>query len=350
MGMRYIGAKTRIADQIIDVLDQSGPQSGEYLVDAFCGTGSVASAAADAGWKIRLNDHLYSSATMAAARLVSTSDAPFEALGGYQSALNALTQASPVEGFIYRQYSPASGQYAGIVRKYFTLENAARIDGARRRLEEWEQSGVTTAVEHRLLIADLMISANRIANIAGTYGCFLNRWSPSALRPFEVEGRKLRTTPVEVDLHVGDVMDVPFGENDVAYLDPPYTKRQYAAYYHILETIAKGDEPAVDGVTGLRPWRHLASDFSYRSRALTALIDLVSSCPARRVLLSYSSEGHVPKYELVEALKPLGSLVVHELGEIGRYRPNATASLAGNQVQEYLLDFVHQPAEVDSFA
>lgn len=34
---------------------------------------------------------------------------------------------------------------------------------------------------------------------------------------------------------------------DIAYEDPPYTKRQYGAYYHILETIAIGDEPEITG-------------------------------------------------------------------------------------------------------
>ncbi|MCZ5120468.1 DNA adenine methylase [Escherichia coli] len=30
---------------------------------------------------------------------------------------------------------------------------------------------------------------------------------------------------------------------DLCYIDPPYMKRQYAANYHILETLARGDEP-----------------------------------------------------------------------------------------------------------
>ncbi len=29
----------------------------------------------------------------------------------------------------------------------------------------------------------------------------------------------------------------------LCYVDPPYMKRQYAANYHLLETIAKGDNP-----------------------------------------------------------------------------------------------------------
>jgi adenine-specific DNA-methyltransferase len=33
--------------------------------------------------------------------------------------------------------------------------------------------------------------------------------------------------------------------HDVVYLDPPYNARQYSANYHILETIAKYDNPQI---------------------------------------------------------------------------------------------------------
>ena len=117
---------------------------------------------------------------------------------------------------------------------------------------------------------------------------------------------------------------------DVAYFDPPYTKRQYAAYYHLLETIAVGDSPDVVGVTGLRPWQSLASDFCYKTKALKAISTLVAATPARRILLSYSSEGHVTLDALREALSAHGEVKVHDLGAIGRYRPNSVARLARN--------------------
>ena len=60
---------------------------------------------------------------------------------------------------------------------------------------------------------------------------------------------------------------MPIAESDVV-TRPADTKRQYAAYYHILETIAHGDEPVVEGITGLRPWKSKASDFCYKRRAL----------------------------------------------------------------------------------
>jgi len=58
---------------------------------------------------------------------------------------------------------------------------------------------------------------------------------------------------------------------------------------------------------------------------------------ARRVLLSYSDQGHVALLPLADGLSSLGSLSVVPLGEVGRYRPNRAASEAGSAVTEYLL-------------
>jgi adenine-specific DNA-methyltransferase len=216
----------------------------------------------------------------------------------------------------------------------------------RQRIERWLTDGFVTVKEHRLLLADLLMATNAVANIAGTYGCFLRTWSPSALRPLTLLPRPLIEHGVDVTLSVGDVLDTPYRDGDVAYFDPPYTKRQYAAYYHILETIAAGDEPVVSGITGLRPWKHLASDYCYRARALTALETLIASCPAKEVFLSYSSEGHVARGDLEERMTGLGELTVHDLGSIGRYRPNVTATQSSH-VDEYLfqLDRVDESLE-----
>jgi adenine-specific DNA methylase len=90
-----------------------------------------------------------------------------------------------------------------------------------------------------------------------------------------------------------DVFAIKSRPNDVIYLDPPYTKRQYASYYHVLETITLGDNPGVEGVAGLRPWKSRASVFCYKAKALQALVKLASSQGANRVLISYSEElGH----------------------------------------------------------
>ena len=336
MSVRYIGSKARLIDAIIPMVGKPGRRSGAF-VDAFCGTGVVAEAAARAGWSIRLNDHLLSAVTMAHARLVGRQEARFRSLGGYEKALARLDAAKPVRGFIWREYSPASLRHAGVARMYFTEENAARIDGIRRQVAAWRDDGAISVAEERLLIADLLLATNRVANIAGTYGCFLSHWSTQSQECLSLRARELFPHHVAVEASVSDVTEVRVAPEDLVYFDPPYTKRQYAAYYHVLETITAGDEPTVVGVTGLRPWQAKASDFCYRTRALRALVNLVEKQPARRVLLSYSDEGHVPMQPLADGLAAIGELSVVPLKEVGRYRPNRAASDAGSAVTEYLI-------------
>lgn len=334
VGLRYIGSKARVANEIMDVIgDPRG--DGARLVDAFCGTGAVAAAAAQRGWAVHLNDTLFSSVVMASARLVGADRISMGPLGGYEAAVRRLNQLPGRKGFIARQYSPLSSEVAVVERRYFTVQNASRIDAVRGQIESWHRDGKIDETERQLLLADLMVSTNQVANTAGTYGCFLRDWSPGSLRPLQLEARVLPAIGADVSVSVGDVLDVPYAHGDVAYFDPPYTKRQYAAYYHILETVALGDEPVVEGVTGLRPWKHLASDYCYRSRALNALAKLVLSCPATRVFLSYSSDGHVARGDLEARLSATGDLAIHPVAKIGRYRPNTVAA-ERSHVDEYL--------------
>jgi adenine-specific DNA-methyltransferase len=345
--VRYIGSKARVVDAIMEILGHRQEGDGMF-VDAFCGTGVVGASAADLGWAVRLNDQMSSAVAVATARLLSLEDAPFDALGGYEAAIAALNAAPPVTGFFWREYSPAS--VGG--RMYFTEENAQQIDAARALINRWQDESAISHDERELLVADLISATGRVANIAGTYGCFLTHWSGASRKPFCAEARELRNEPVVHQVFCRDVVDVPVAVNDVAYFDPPYTKRQYAAYYHINETLAHGDEPQVTGKTGLRPWQAQASDYCYKVRALRTLADLITSTPARRTLLSYSSEGHIALDDLSAALDPLGELTVHELGPIGRYRPNRVASGAGDQVVEYVIELcktaVDEPEAVNA--
>lgn len=83
------------------------------------------------------------------------------------------------------------------------------------------------------------------------------------------------------------------------YADPPYTRDHYSRFYHVLETIARGDTPAIATVkihgetrfsNGLyRRDRH-QSPFCIRSKAPSAFNDmfLAVSSTGRNLLLSYS--------------------------------------------------------------
>lgn len=335
MSFRYIGSKARLIDQI--ALHMGQPTEDSFFVDAFCGTGVVAEAAAERGWNVRINDHLHSAVISAGARLISSEQAAFKKLGGYAKAIKTLNSCKPIEGFIWGAYSPASFDSCGLERRYFTELNAAHIDGMRAQISEWTQAGTINETEEHLLIADLFGGLNRVANIAGTFGCFLSTWTAQSQSIIALRCRELKEKSVRVEASVGDVFDVPNGAKDLVYLDPPYTKRQYASYYHILETVALGDEPEVEGVAGLRPWKALASDFCYKTRALKTLSRLVHGLNAQRVLLSYSSEGHISMPDMKAELSKIGKSTMHPLGAIGRYRPNKVASSTASDVNEFLV-------------
>jgi len=332
--IRYIGSKARLAE---DIVAFSGPPAGRFL-DLFCGTGAVTAAAADAGWSVLANDHLTCATVLTEAQLTTPEEAGFGPLGGYEQAIRRLNQLAGQPGFIAQQYSPLSLAQCGHERRYFTTDNACRIDSIRGQIHEWHLDGTIHHAEHTVLIADLLEAANAVANIAGTYGCFLKKWTKTGLRTLQLHHRELRAAPVSHELVVGDVHDVKSQAGDIVYLDPPYTKRQYASYYHILETITLHDSPEVSGVCGLRPWQRLASPFCYKRRAHQALLALILRLSPARVLLSYSSEGHVDVNDLVRDLGAHRDVELIPLMEIGRYRPNLTASSNGAKVSEYLID------------
>lgn len=338
MGYRYIGSKARIVDEIIDLIGMPSKENFT-LVDAFSGTGVVAERAAMLGWTVEINDMMKYATILSHSRLLSKYDVTFELVGGYDGVIDFLNSLKPIEGFFWREYSPKSLDFIGLERRYFIEENAGKIDAMVKTIHNWKRENLISENEFILLMGDLISSVNQVANIAGTYGCFLSKWTPQALKPIELIRRELHEKVYKFESFNMDVYDFPYKSTDIVYLDPPYTKRQYASYYHILETIVEGDEPLVEGVSGLRPWKNNASVFCYKTKALKALVELMTSIDAKKILLSYSNDGHIVLDELVKELNKVGSVKIIKIQDIGRYRPNKVAVKNKSEVSEYLIEY-----------
>ena len=338
MAIRYLGSKGRVAAEILDLI--GCPIRGGVFVDLFAGTGSVSRVAASRGWEVRANDILPSAAILTRAQLTTSDEARFDVFGGYAAAISALNSAPPRTGFFAREYSPLSATEATNLRRYFTVSNARQIDGMRHIVSEWAAHGLLKESEFALLLADLIEATNAVANTAGTYGCFLRGMDPRAENAVKVIPRTLLVRRSKIEVRTGDAGSVPSAPGDVVYLDPPYTKRQYAAYYHILETLVAGDEPLVTGVTGLRPWKDRASDFCYKTRALGALSGLVNKIKAARILISYSEDGHISIGDMEAAMRAFGTVHIHSLGPVPRYISNVMSAASHPTVREVLVEVV----------
>jgi adenine-specific DNA-methyltransferase len=319
---RYLGNKARLLEFILNEV-VACVRRGATVADPMCGTANVADSLARAGYNVIASDELTFPVQHARVRLLLRGEPPFTPLGGYAHALAALNAADPIEGFFYDEYSDGGRPRNGCrPRKYFTADNARRIDAIRHTLMMWRVEETVTRLEEDLLRHDLILAANRVANIAGTYGYYRSTWNAAALQPLT-----LRPSPIQVHLgkHVvrqGKVEELVANfEADVLYLDPPYTKRQYAGNYHILETLAVGDEFDPVGEGGLRDWYSQYSAFCSKRKVRDAFRAVLDKTRSPWILLSYSEDGLVSPAELAGLLGDYGRVTRRDV-ELPRFRSN----------------------------
>lgn len=322
MSYRYLGNKTRLADWIVGEIARVLP-AGSSIADPMCGTASVSMALARAGYSVTAADALTFPVVHARTRLLAKDTPTFTALGGYNKALDWMRAAAPVEGYFFREFgesgAPANGRSP---RLYFSATNAAHIDGIRDAIRKLAAVGALTEVEHSVLLHHLILATNKVANISGTYGYFRRSLSGPALRPLSFEPLEFERTPGNHTVLHGPVEELAASLSvDAVYLDPPYTKRQYAGNYHVLETLAREDEPVAAGDGGLRPWSDQASDFCYRRSAGQAFRETLKRLDVPHVFISYSEDGQVGEDELASILCDFGTVTLHEQPHI-RYRSN----------------------------
>lgn len=334
MTFRYIGNKSRIADVLVAELAARLPP-GARVADPMCGTASMSRALADQGFAVTAADELLFPVLHAKARLKPVTDRKFRAIGmTYAGALAFLNVLEPEPGFFWREYgalgSPANGRAP---RLYFTADNAGRIDAIRRAIRQWSAGGLG-ADARDLLLHDLILATNRVANIAGTYGYFRATWSAASsvrleLRPTPTPPRDPRHQVMQgkVERLAGRI------DADACYLDPPYTKRQYAGNYHIPETIAQQDEPNAVGDGGLRDWYEQSSRFCFKRSASDAMRETIKRLELPWIFVSYSEDGQIAPTDLRELLAEFGSVERRDV-QIPRFRSNGAA--AAGVVTEHL--------------
>ena len=333
MGYRYIGAKSRILGEILSKIEGIVPPRST-VSDVMCGTASVCVALRKAGYNVVANDVMTYSYHHARVALCFSSSPNFSLAtkfiienGGnesgelfppatsYEKMLTALNNVLPREGYFYQEFSPCGTPSNGNApRQYFSPQNAMKIDGIRVSIASLSANGAITDLEYSLLIHDLIMAANDVANIAGTYGHYLSRFvgrAKDCLRLYPTRFKQVENDGTHKVLQ-GYAEEVANQiECDLCYIDPPYIKRQYSANYHILETLARGDEPDAIGVSGLRPWRDQYSNFCTKTKIQSAFESVIENMRCNDVLISYSEDGLLTIAQLTGILGEYGEVSVH---------------------------------------
>lgn len=344
---RYIGNKSRLIQYILDRVEQLIGKTGT-VADVMAGTGIVALEFRKAGYSVIASDVMTYSYHHLIVNLCLDSAPSFSGLTNkgvinqneedpYVAILTYLNNIEPKESFFFREFSPGGAPRNGCEpRKYFTAENAKKIDAIREKINEWVDNDCISKIEESLLKHTLIMAVNEVANISGTYGYFLSDFKKNAnvqinLKPVEFYSKN----------STGHVVKLGFAENlaetitaDLCYIDPPYMKRQYAANYHILETIARGDFPDAVGKSGLRDWWDQHSKLCTKTLGLQSFEKIIGDMHCSKFLISYSEDGLFSLEQLEECFSKFGTVEVLEI-DYNRFKSNC--SKLPKKLKEYLI-------------
>ena len=333
--MRYIGNKENLLDKIYQVM-QSKKIKGNSFFDFFSGTTSVSRFFKKLDYQIYSSDLLYFSYVLQRAYIHNNEVLNFEKvlnnINFQRSTLFAspleivveyLNQIEPVEGFISQNYTPFGTSELEIPRMYYSDENGRIIDAIRQKIEIWKNENLINENEYFILLACLIETVPFYANISGVYAAFQKKWDPRAVK-------KMILRPVE--FFVNNKENFTYNENstellneveaDIFYLDPPYNQRQYAPNYHLLETIAKYDNPKIKGVGGLRDYQNQKSKFCNPTTAIQELNKIAEKGKFKSLILSYNTEGIMQQENIISTLEKYGKVELVEF-EYLRFKSNS---------------------------
>jgi adenine-specific DNA-methyltransferase len=333
--MRFIGNKEKLVKKI-DTIFEKNNINGDSFFDFFGGTTSVSKYFKKKGLNIIISDLLYFSFVLQQAYIINNRIPKFNLLlrslnlpkstlfqTNLESIIDYLNCISPNKGFIFHNYSPEGTQNLEIPRMYFTGDNAMKIDAIRMQIEYWYKSNLLLNNEYYILISCLIETVPFYSNISGVYAAFHKKWDQRALKKFILRPIEILTSSKKTfkSYNIDSVKLLKKVTADIFYLDPPYNQRQYAPNYHILETIAKYDNPKINGVAGLREYALQKSQFCNAKTGIHELDKIAKIGKFKFLIMSYNTEGIMQREDIIDCLSKYGKVKCVEFDYL-RFKSN----------------------------
>lgn len=332
--MRYIGNKENLCDKIYQILESKNIKGNSFF-DFFAGTTSVGKFFKEKDYQIFSSDLMYFSYVLQKAYISNNQDFLFEKLlenisvnssnlfaTNLEKVVDFLNTIPPKENFIYHNYTPTGTRNLEQPRMFFSDENGKIIDAIRLKIEEWKNEYLITENEYFILLACLIESVSFYANVAGVYAAFHKKWDPRAIKKMVLRPIKIIKNNFEnQSFNKNSVELLDEIQADIFYLDPPYNQRQYAPNYHLLETIAKYDNPIIKGVAGMREYKEQKSKFCNAKTGIEELEKIAKKGMFKYLILSYNSEGIMSSENIISVLEKYGETELVEFDYL-RFKSN----------------------------
>ena len=269
---RYLGNKYKLLPFIEKIVAENCSGIGT-VADIFSGTGAVASIFTEQ--KIITNDIMYSNYICNLAWFGAESYS-LEKVAGIIEQYNALTSIK--ENYFSENFADT----------YFSKADCAKIGFIREDIEEKHLKKEINERERALLLASLLYAMDKIANTCGHYdayrqnGVFERAIELCVPTPEKSNNENNLCFNMDANELVRNI------EASLVYIDPPYNSRQYCDAYHLLENVARWEQPEVFGVARKMDRTALKSDYC-TTKAVAAFEDLIKNIKAKYILLSYNN-------------------------------------------------------------
>lgn len=269
---RYMGSKFKLLDFIREVIDNNCTDI-KVVADIFAGTGIVSSIFNQE--EIIVNDLLYCNY-----------------ICNYAWFSSEEFDESKLENIInkYNNISILEENYMtkNFTNTYFSYEVCAKVGMIREDIEEKYNYKVINQREYAALITSLIYAMDKIANTVGHY----DSYRKDKLLPKNIELKMLKLKKDNNPNNKIYNKDANCLSKeiyaDLVYLDPPYNSRQYSDTYHLLENVAKWQQPKVYGIAKKMDRSKLKSKYSLKN-ATEEFEELIKNLNCRYILFSYNN-------------------------------------------------------------
>jgi len=347
--MNYIGSKLSLLEFLDESIEKVAGKNCRVFCDLFAGTGIVGAHFKKKGYRVIANDIQYYSFVLNKQYIENHRPLKFKKLEEILPQLKKmpienrkmavceyLSNLKGVKGFIYKNYCIGGTKGKEYERQYFSDDNGKKCDAIRMKIEEWKNNGLINDNEYYFLLATLIETIDKYANTASVYGAYLKKLKKTAQKTIVLKPAELIINDKDHKVFNEDINQLiqKIG-GDILYLDPPYNQRQYATNYHLLETIAKYDNPEIHGKTGLRNYEDQKSVYCSRAKVKSVFKNLVINAKVKYIFLSYNNEGLMTVNDIKEIMNLRGKYGYFTKA-YGRFKADKSRNYSADKTTEYL--------------
>ena len=99
-------------------------------------------------------------------------------------------------------------------------------------------------------------------------------------------------------------------EYDLVYMDPPYNQHPYGSNYFMLNLISKYERPDTENISRVsgipKDWNR--SSYNKKKKVCETFRELIKNIRAKYVIISFNSEGFIPKEDMENILNEFGTV------------------------------------------